>query len=132
MLFMLIEFLRGWCMPFPFWKARLGDRGEYLVKRYFHRRGYHLVARNWRHGHGEIDLIMANYRRLVFLEVKTRSYRPDQRIGDQLSHAQRQRLERLAEVWLAQWPDHRIPWTFQLVLVTVRGPRFSIQQATLR
>ena len=119
-------------MPFPFWIAKLGARGEYLARRYFHRRGYHCVASNWRHGRGELDLIMANYRQMLFIEVKTRAYREDRRIGDVLRHEQRVRLERLALAWLRQWPEHQVPWRFLLVLVTVRNGRYVIDKAVLR
>ena len=110
-------------MPPPFWIRDLGTRGEYLVRRLFHRRGYHCVARNWRHHKGEIDLIMANYRRLLFLEVKTRSYRRGMRIGDQLKYRQKRRLQNLARSYLSQWQCQDLPWKFHLVLVTRHGKR---------
>ena len=131
MLFMFIEWVRGWLLPFPFWIGDLGDRGEYLARRHFHRRGYHLVSRNWRDGHGEIDAIMANHRRLIFLEVKTRSHQPDLRIGDTLGFKQKERLKKLAKKFLAAQPE-TFPWEFLLVLVTVKkSRRFSIQTARL-
>ena len=133
MLFSCIEALRGWLMPFPFWLKGLGPRGEYLARRYYHRRGYHCLARNWRHGRWELDLVMANYRRLLFVEVKTRRYRPGRRIGDVLRHRQKRRLLKLAKIYLDRWKAGEIPWAFCLVLVTFRGRGGpSIQTAILR
>jgi len=134
MIFVIVEFLRGWLMPYPFWIRNVGRRGEYLARRTFHRRGYHLVAHNWRHGHGEMDLIMANWRHLVFVEVKTRRYRENLRIGDQVRYSQKKRLMSLARVFLKQWRDQQIPWEFQVVLVTFQVDKpwhFSVQHATL-
>ena len=119
MIFGMIERLRGWAMPYPFWLASLGARGEYLVRRDFHRRGYHCLATNWRHRHGEIDLIVANAKRLVFVEVKTRGGPEPPPIGDTISHDQKRRLRRLAEIYRNRWPARDVPWQFVLALVSV-------------
>jgi len=129
--FAAIEWLRGWLMPPPFWLGGLGAKGEYLARRHYHRRGYHCLDRNWRLGRGEIDLIMANARRVVFVEVKARAWREDLRIGDQLRHAQAQRLARLARARLRAWGGE-VPWRFDLALLQFRRGRcVSVQIARL-
>jgi len=56
-----------------------GRRGEDLAHRYLRRRGFLIVARNWRppQGGGEIDIIACEPSKsgdtLVFVEVKTRT-----------------------------------------------------------
>ena len=59
------------------WTADLasGRRGEDLAHRFLERRGYRVVARNYRpaSGAGEIDLTAWDGNRLVFIEVKSRS-----------------------------------------------------------
>ena len=47
-----------------------GQQGEALARNYLLRQGYQLITQNWRHQHGEIDLIMSKNRRLIFIEVK--------------------------------------------------------------
>src|SRR4051812_2424045 len=49
-----------------------GALGERLAARHLERRGYEIVDRNYRTRHGELDLIAADRRALVFCEVKTR------------------------------------------------------------
>ena len=51
-----------------------GQRGEDLAHRYLRRRGFTVVARNWRppQGGGEIDIVAWEGETLVFVEVKTR------------------------------------------------------------
>jgi putative endonuclease len=54
--------------------AATGRRGEDLAHRYLERRGFTVVARNWRppSGSGEIDLVAWDGPSLVFVEVKCR------------------------------------------------------------
>jgi putative endonuclease len=51
-----------------------GQRGEDLAHRFLRRRGFTVVARNWRppQGGGEIDIVAWEGETLVFVEVKTR------------------------------------------------------------
>ena len=51
-----------------------GERGEDRAHRYLRRRGFRVVARNWRppQGGGEIDIVAWEGEVLVFIEVKTR------------------------------------------------------------
>src|SRR5579871_546276 len=54
----------------------LGRRGEDIAHRYLRRRKYVIVARNYRPSSGaagEIDIVARTGRKLVFVEVKTRS-----------------------------------------------------------
>jgi putative endonuclease len=52
-----------------------GRHGEDMAHRYLRRKGFTVVARNWRppQGGGEIDIVAWESGWLVFVEVKTRS-----------------------------------------------------------
>jgi putative endonuclease len=120
-------------MPSPFWIPTLGGRGEYLVRRYLHRRGYHLLARNWRHGKGELDLVMACAGHVVFCEVKTRQKGGQRRLADLLHPRQEKRLLALVEPFLNQYEDRQVPWRFLLFEVILSpGRRPTIRQARIR
>ena len=55
------------------WKAA-GDRGEAEVARYLRKKGYTLLASQWRCRFGELDLVARDRRGTVcFVEVKLRS-----------------------------------------------------------
>jgi putative endonuclease len=78
----------------------VGHQGELLAAEHFMRLGYELVARGFRTRFGEIDLIVADDRSLVFVEVKTR------RAGsgdpwDSLHEAKRSQVRRMAAAYLA-------------------------------
>lgn len=49
-----------------------GNRGEDIASNYLEENGYQIIQRNYRYGHGEIDIICRKEEILVFVEVKTR------------------------------------------------------------
>ncbi|MGH7988523.1 MAG: YraN family protein [Candidatus Binataceae bacterium] len=70
----LLDWADRWYEELPWHKGeRLGPRGERVAARYLRRRGYRIVARNFRAAGGEIDLVAMDNGTLVFVEVKTRS-----------------------------------------------------------
>jgi putative endonuclease len=80
--------------------AVLGRTGERLALEHYERLGYEILARNQRTRSGELDLVVANSRCLVFVEVKTA------RVGrldplDSLTARKRRRVRRAAGEWLA-------------------------------
>lgn len=95
-------------------KQRVGDYGERVAARYLRRHGYWIVARNWRAGHKELDLIAIRLGTVAFIEVKTRTYTeaeldelPPPR---QAVHAEKQRLTRqAAQRYLYEHPTWRKP-----------------------
>lgn len=54
-------------------KMQTGIRGENAAAEFLVEKGYEIVARNYRYGRAEIDLIVKKGNWLVFVEVKTRS-----------------------------------------------------------
>ena len=83
--------------------ASEGVQGEAAAARYLIRRGWTIVARRWKSGGGEIDLVARRGRVLVFVEVKTRA-RPD--TGDEpVRLAQQRRLRRATQTYLARHPQ---------------------------
>ena len=52
---------------------KLGSLGENIAKDFLKRKGFIIIALNWRHLHYEIDTIARHQNMLVFVEVKTRT-----------------------------------------------------------
>ncbi len=50
----------------------LGKWGEQVAARYLAQKGYRLLARNWKDGHRDLDIVAADGSTLVVVEVKTR------------------------------------------------------------
>ena len=50
----------------------LGKNGETLAVEFLEGKGYQIIARNWRCGNNELDIVALDGDILVFVEVKTR------------------------------------------------------------
>ena len=83
-------------------RHRLGRSGEAIAAEFLRRKGLQILARNWRDGPREIDLIARDGTAVVIVEVKTRagpaSGRPEEAVGRVKQH----RLARAAAAWLAR------------------------------
>jgi putative endonuclease len=85
-------------------RRRLGTHGEELAARHLEARGYEIVDRNFRTRYGELDLVAADRRFLVFCEVKTRIARAGtSAIGPltAIGARKRRQVRRMAREWLA-------------------------------
>lgn len=54
-------------------KSELGRRGEDEAAKYLEKNGYAVIARNYRAGHLETDIVCEDETHTVFVEVKTRT-----------------------------------------------------------
>jgi putative endonuclease len=50
----------------------LGKKAEEIAEAFFREKGYHIVERNYQVPCGEIDLILEDRSRVIFVEVKSR------------------------------------------------------------
>jgi putative endonuclease len=83
-------------------RAALGRAGEEAALQVYLRNGFRLIARNWRCGLGELDLVVRRGRLLVFCEVKTRSTIALGGGYEAVTWSKRRRLRRLAEAFVSQ------------------------------
>lgn len=108
-------------------KDNAGSVGERYAARYLEEKGYRILARNYRSRFGEIDLIAANSRYLVFAEVKTR--RKGSMTGplESVTAAKQRRLIRTALMYLRSFPSALQP-RFDVIGLTVKdGSAVSVE-----
>ncbi|HWC26602.1 MAG TPA: YraN family protein [Solirubrobacteraceae bacterium] len=86
-------------------RHHLGRVGERLAREHLERLGYSVVARNYRTRFGELDLIVCDERRLVFVEVKTRRAGALESSLQAVPAQKRRRVRRMAAAWLAEAVD---------------------------
>jgi putative endonuclease len=73
-----------------------------MAARWYERRGYEILARNWRCRDGEIDLVVRGDGCIVFSEVKTRTSARFGAGSEAVSPVKQRRIRRLAASWFAQ------------------------------
>jgi len=81
-------------------RAERGRTGEDEALRVYERRGFALVARNWRCHLGELDLVVVRRDLLVFCEVKARSGTAFGGGYEAVNRAKRRKVRTLADAFL--------------------------------
>ena len=102
-------------------RPRTGRMGEDAAELVYVRRGYRVIARNWRCRIGELDLVLARGGVLVICEVKTRR---GSRYGggyEAVDPRKRQKLRAVAEVYLLQTRVRPVDVRFDVASVAVRA-----------
>ena len=100
-------------------RRALGAAGERLARRHLEARGLAILDTNFRTRHGELDIVAADSRTLVFCEVKTRALtRPSARSDElgpfaAIGPEKRRRLRLMAREWLARRAA-AAPWRSEL------------------
>ena len=108
-------------------RQRLGQAAEELAAQHLQQQGYTIVARNYRYGRAEVDLIARKDQLLLFVEVKARS---SDRFGypeEFVSPQQQERLQDAAAHYVIEhdW-DHAI--RFDIIAVLAKNKRLEVEQ----
>lgn len=107
--------------------ARLGRQGERAAAALLTRAGLRVLARNWRAGRLELDLVCRDGDTLVFVEVKTRSTAAFGGPAAAVSPAKRRALSRAAQIWLDEHGDWDRPCRFDVVCVVRAGEALELE-----
>lgn len=100
----------------------LGFKGEEAAACFLTRRGYDIVARNWTCFAGEADIIARDGSWLVFVEVKTRSNYMKGMPSEAVDKEKRNRYEKIAAAFLAQYDEVDIPLRFDVISILAVAP----------
>ena len=84
-------------------RHHLGHAGERLAAEHLERLGYTIVTRNHRTRYGEIDLVAADARTLVIVEVKTRRGRGHP--WDALGERKQRQVRRMGIAYMSEVED---------------------------
>jgi len=106
-------------------RRALGRMGEERAAAYLTRKGYAVLARNWRTRAGELDIIARDGVWLVFVEVRTRRAPSDAGLPyagtgeESVTRRKQQQLVSLASAYLYErpWPG---PWRIDVIALDVR------------
>lgn len=100
-------------------RQAVGAYGERCAVRHLVEAGLRVVARNWRCGYGEVDIIAWDGEVLVFCEVKTRRGETFGTPAEAVTRAKVRRLRRLAVEWLRTSGVHAAEVRFDVVEVVL-------------
>ncbi|MCY4195247.1 MAG: YraN family protein [bacterium] len=84
------------------YRQALGRWGEDRVVRWYRRRGFEVLERNWRCRHGELDVIVRRGPVVAVCEVKTRSSLAFGTPAEAVGWQKQRRIRRLAALWLSE------------------------------
>ena len=101
--------------------AQRGRDGERAAVASLRRRGWRVLALNWRGAGGELDLVAARGDVVAFCEVKTRA--DEAALAETLTALQRVRIARAAAAFLAARPE-LAEKAVRFDLITVRAGRW--------
>jgi len=97
--------------------AAIGRRGEKEGAHSLRNKGYRIVARNWRAGKDEIDLVCLDGPTLVFVEIRTRKSGALVSGYESIGRQKRDALKRVCRAYLAKMKPR--PISFRLDVVEV-------------
>jgi putative endonuclease len=105
----------------PSTKERVGRSGERAAWAAYRRRGYRLLARNWKCPLGELDLVLAGPGTVVFCEVKARTSAALGGPHEAVSSSKQRRVRALAEAFLKSRRLSAHSYRFDVASVLVRA-----------
>ncbi len=110
----------------------IGALGENIAFRYLLSAGYKVIARNYREGFDEIDIIgIDSSNKLIFFEVKSRLIKNEHFIfftpEDNFSFSKSRRIIRICQKFVAKHPffiKDDIGWQIDLIAISLKGSYF--------
>ena len=100
-----------------------GAAGEVMAARYLRKKGYTLIAANYRTRFGEIDIIAADKKYIAFVEVKLRSGAAIYTPGEAVTPLKQQKIVKAAMQYLQLHPSDLQPRFDVIAIVAdVRDP----------
>ncbi|WP_443945825.1 YraN family protein [Pedobacter sp. AW1-32] len=94
----------------------LGKKGEEIARLYLENQGYEILDENWVHGKAEIDLIAYIDRKIIFVEVKSRTSSAFGEPEDFVSLAKQKQME-IASLAYIELMDHQNEIRFDIVSI---------------
>lgn len=100
-------------------KKTIGQEGEDIAADYLTENGFELIERNYRYGHGEIDIIVKDKsnNQLVFVEVKTRKNLEFGEPENAITKSKIKQLKKIAEAFVYEKDYREVECRFDVVAV---------------
>jgi putative endonuclease len=96
----------------------LGRVGENHAETYLTNKGYEIIARNWRSGHKEVDLIASKDNVIIFFEIKTRANLDFGNPEESVTRKKMKLVKEAAHDYLVNKPIQRIQFDIIAMVIT--------------
>jgi len=93
------------------------QHGEELAASYLAGHGYQILERNFRFGHGELDIIAQKGEYVVFVEVKTRTSEAYGPPAYSITHGKQKQLIKVAQGYLQEKRRYNSACRFDVITV---------------
>src|SRR5690606_15272505 len=103
--------------------GHLGDWGEALAARHLQSKGWTILARKFRDGHKEIDLVARRGGGVAFVEGKNRGTKRFGHPFEAVGARKRREIEAVAESWIRQYGDSSLTYRFDAIAVLSSSSR---------
>ncbi len=105
---------------------KIGAAGEQTAVDWLTGQGFDVVARNWRDGRYELDIVAQRLDTLHFVEVKTRNAFSWGSPEDALDAAKQRAFKRAVQAYLTANPTHLEP-QMDLIAVDKAGDQYEVR-----
>ena len=99
----------------------LGRRSEDIACDYLRSRGWRILARNFRSGHKEVDIVARLGHTVAFVEVKARARTDCGHPLEAINWAKRREIAQVARAWLRANAIAGAEYRFDAIAITWRG-----------
>lgn len=103
-----------------------GKQGERLAAEFLAKKGYEILAMNYRKRYGEVDIIARRQATLIFVEVKTRQSTQFGSPYDAVDQRKQRQLTRIAQDYLATHASKAETIRFDVIAVYWHPSRVGI------
>lgn len=105
----------------------LGEVGERIAEQWLRGRGWEVLARRFRNGHRDLDLIVRRDGLVAFVEVKARKSSAFGEPVEAVNWRKQRELSRSARVWIDRFGQPGSAYRFDVVGVLIAGGRTAVQ-----
>ena len=109
-------------------RQRVGDWGEALAAKYLREQGYIILTQNWRHGHGELDIVAQRAEILTIVEVRTRRNDKFGRGEESITLSKRLNLIKTSQAYVQMLVplDTELQWQIDVIVIQL-SPNNTIE-----
>lgn len=106
-------------------RSEVGAWGEAIAARHLEDKGYAVRDRNWRHDHGELDIVAERNSEIVFVEVCTRRSTAFGAPEEMITPRKRAKLIATAAAYLDAHALLDAQWQIDVIVIDL-GPRNAV------